>query len=171
MIVRRLARPMLAAIFIYGGIGALRQPKGRIEAARPVVKAMSDKLGTPNDPALMVRADGVAMLTGGTLLALGRAPRLASALLAGVLAPTTATHDFWAESDPEAKAAKQRSFLTNVSLLGGLILAAVDTEGKPGLTYRAKMATDSVERGARGLRRSAKREAKLAAAQAKNALS
>lgn len=171
MIVRRLARPMLATAFVVGGIEALRNPKSRVEDAKPVVEAMSDSLGTPNDPELMVRGTGAAVLAGGALLALGKTPRLASALLATVLAPTMATHNFWAESDSSAKAAKQRSFVTNVSLLGGLVLAAIDTEGKPGVTYRAKMAGDSVGRSARGLRRSAKREAKLAAAQAKNALS
>ena len=53
---------------------------------------------------------------------------------------------------------------TLLGLLGGLMLAAVDTEGKPGVTYRAKLAGESIERNAKA----ARREAKLAALEAKN---
>jgi hypothetical protein len=69
------------------------------------------------------------------------------------------------------------SFLKNLGLLGGLLLAAVDTEGRPGLAYRAGMVTDAAKRNARRTRREAKRaahaarrEAKLAATQAHDAL-
>ena len=39
-VVRRLARPMLAAVFIQGGIDSLRHPGGRAEAAGPVIHAL-----------------------------------------------------------------------------------------------------------------------------------
>ena len=94
-------------------------------------------------------------------------PRVASALLLGTMVPTTATHNFWAESDPQAKQGKITQVLKDLALMGGLIIAAIDTEGRPGVTYRAKLAGESVERTAR----QARREAKLAALQAKNAVS
>lgn len=171
MIVRRIARPMLAGIFVWGGINALRYPSAHVPAAEPVTKPLAAKTQLPDDTELLVRANGAAMVAGGALLATGKAPRLASALLLGTMVPTTATHNFWAESDPQAKAGKLTQFLKDVSLMGGLILAAVDTEGKPGVAYRAKLAGEGIERTARQARKSAAREAKLAALQAKQAVS
>lgn len=171
MIVRRIARPMLAGIFVWGGINALRYPAAHVPAAEPVTKPLAAKTQLPDDTELLVRANGAAMVAGGALLATGKAPRLASALLLGTMVPTTATHNFWAESDPQAKAGKLTQFIKDVSLMGGLILAAVDTEGKPGVAYRAKLAGEGIERTARQARKSAAREAKLAALQAKQAVS
>lgn len=171
MIVRRIARPMLAGIFVWGGINALRYPSAHVPAAEPVTKPLAAKTQLPDDTELLVRANGAAMVAGGALLATGKAPRLASALLLGTMVPTTATHNFWAESDPQAKAGKLTQFIKDVSLMGGLILAAVDTEGKPGVAYRAKLAGEGIERTARQARKSAAREAKLAALQAKQAVS
>ena len=77
----------------------------------------------------------------GTMLALGKFPRLASTALAASLVPTTlAGHRFWEETDPEAKQAQQIHFFKNVGLLGGLLIAAADTEGKPSLGWRGRKA-------------------------------
>jgi len=170
MIVRRIARPMLASIFIFGGINALRYPTAHKPAAEPIARKIAAPLGLPEDTELLVRINGAAMVGGGALLATGRFPRLASTLLAASMLPTTATHQFWNESDPGAKQGEQIQFFKNLSVLGGLLLAAVDTEGKPGLGYRAKLAGDSVSRSATTARNTARREAKLAALQAKNAV-
>ena len=102
----------------------------------------------------------------------------ASAALAATLVPTTiAAHSYWQEQDPEVRARQRTQFLKNLGLLGGLLLAAVDTEGKPGLAYRAHLVNESAHRTARQTRRvarhlahSAAREAKLKAAQAHNAI-
>lgn len=177
-IVRRVARPMLAAMFIAGGLDQLKHPGTKAEAAQPLVDKAAKPLGLPDDPELLVRANGVAMLAGGALLALGRVPRIASTALAASLIPTTvAGHPFWAQPDPQSQQLHRIQFLKNVGLLGGLLLAAVDTEGKPGLAYRAKLAGESAQRAARTTRRearhaarSARREAKLQAARAQNAL-
>lgn len=171
MIVRRIARPMLAGIFIWGGINALRYPSAHASTAEPVTKKVAAMTQLPDDTEMLVRANGAAMVAGGALLATGKAPRLASTLLMGTLVPTAATHNFWDESDPQAKAGKLTQFIKDVSLMGGLMLAAVDTAGQPGLTYRAKRAGESVERTAKQARKTARREAKLAALQAKNAVS
>ena len=50
-------------------------------------------------------------------------------------------------------------------MLGGLLLAAVDTEGRPGVAWRTRRAARDVRREAGHLKASARREAKLAAAQ------
>lgn len=167
MIVRRLARPLLASIFIFGGIGALRHTEGHRPAAEKVTKKVSELTSIPEDTDLQIKVNGAAMLGGGLLLATGKAPRVASLVLIGSLVPTTATHDFWNETDPAAKQMQQVQFVKNLSLIGGLLLAAVDTAGKPGLGYRAKLAGDSIGRGTK----TARREAKIAALQAKSAVS
>ena len=176
-LVRRVARPLLAAIFVVQGLEQLRHPS----ALRPKVAPFAERLaplGLPNDPELLVRANGATMVAGGALLATGRVPRLASLALAGALVPTTYVgHAFWAESDPAVKRTQRIGFLKNLGLLGGLLLASVDTEGRPGLAYRAGLASDSAKRTAKKARREAKhaahaarREAKLAASQAHDAL-
>jgi putative oxidoreductase len=176
-LVRRVARPMLAAIFVVQGLDQLRHPSAKADRVARFAEQMAP-LGLPNDPELLVRANGAAMVGGGALLATGHVPRLAALVLAASLAPTTYVgHAFWAETDPAAKKAQGVNFLKNVSLLGGLLLAAVDTEGRPGIAYRVGMAERTAKRAARRARReahlaahAARREARLAAAQAHDAL-
>lgn len=167
-LVRRVARPMLAAIFIAGGIEALRRPGKRVEAAQPLVDRAAEPLGLPQDPELLIRANGALMVGAGALLATGRFPRVAAATLAGTLVPSTIVeYPFWAAENPEERRSQLVQSLKNVGLLGGLLLAAVDTEGKPGLAYRAKMAGDSIGRTARTTRREARMAAKLAGKEAR----
>jgi len=82
---------------------------------------------------------------GGLLLASGKLPRLASAALAFTVIPgSLGAHTFWGESDPHRKADERRAFLTDVSLIGGLIIAALDTEGRPSLGWRGRRAAHKV---------------------------
>ena len=158
-IVRRLARPMLAAIFVTGGLEALRHPGARVDKAAPMVGRLAEATGMPDDPELAVRTNGALMFIGGAMLATNRLPRISSALLAASLVPTTYIgHDFWNKTGADVVPDRVQ-FMKNLGLLGGLILAAVDTEGRPGLTWRAQH-----------VGKSAKREARLAAAEARLAL-
>ena len=181
-VVRRLARPMLAATFVKGGLDSLRHPAVRAEVAAPVIHALAEPLHLPDDPELLVRVNAAAMVAAGSMLALGRLPRLSSLVLATSLAPTTyAGHPFWQEKDPAKRAAQTTHFLKNVGLLGGLLLASVDTAGKPGLSWRAHRAAKDARRAAalskreakqvaRHATRSARREARLVASHAHDAL-
>jgi putative oxidoreductase len=176
-VVRRVARPMLAAIFVVQGLEQLRHPSALTAKVSPLAERLAP-LGVPNDPELLVRANGATMVGGGALLATGHLPRLASLALAGSMVPTTYVgHAFWAETDPAAKRTQRVAFLKNLGLIGGLLLASVDTEGRPGLAYRAGMASDAAKRNKKAARRetrraarAAKRELKLAATQAHDAL-
>ena len=163
-LVRRVARPLLAAIFVVQGLEQLRHPS----ALRPKVAPFAERLaplGLPNDPELLVRANGATMVAGGALLATGRVPRLASLALAGALVPTTYVgHAFWAETDPAVKRTQRIGFLKNLGLLGGLLLASVDTEGRPGVAWRARRAARDVRREARQLAKQARAEARVARA-------
>ena len=145
-IVRRLARPLIAASFISGGIDTLRNPKPKVPAADKVVGDVPPKLPSfIKNTEDLVKVDAVAKIVGGLLLAFGKFPRPAALGLAASLIPTTlAGHRFWEETDPEKKAAQQIHFLKNASIVGGLLLAAVDTEGKPSLAWRGRHAAASL---------------------------
>jgi uncharacterized membrane protein YphA (DoxX/SURF4 family) len=150
MLIRRIARPMLSAAFISRGIDALRSPKPAADAARPTLEGLSklpDPVGTnvPSNAETVARINAAVQIGGGLLLAAGKLPRVASAALALTVVPgSLGGHSFWSESDPQRKADERRAFLTDVSLIGGLIIAAVDTEGKPSLGWRGRRAAHKV---------------------------
>ena len=177
-VVRRIARPMLASIFVTYGLDGLLHPAARAQLAAPLVQTLTGPLNLPNDPELMVRANSATMLAAGTLLGLGKFPRLAALALAGSLVPSTYTaHPFWTVKDPADRAQQKVHFLKNVGLLGGVLLASVDTAGKPGLAYRtthvkskAHRQAALTKREARHAAKSARREAKLAVSRAHDAL-
>lgn len=163
-VVRRLARPLLASMFVTGGLDGLRNAEPKVPAAEPIAPPIAEKLPfLPEDTEMLVRINAGVQVGAGLMLALGRLPRLSSALLAGSLVPTTlAGHRFWEEKDPERRAQQQIHFFKNLSMLGGLMLAAVDTEGRPGLAWRARHATHHAAATTARTRRAARREAKLA---------
>lgn len=142
---RTVARQMLASMFVMGGVDALRNAREKVPVADDVVDPLSQ--GVPEleeaDTADLVKLHGGVQLVGGLALALGKAPRLASAALAATLVPTTlAAHRFWEEEDPGARANQQIQFFKNVSMLGGLLLGVLDTEGRPGLAWRTQHAAE-----------------------------
>lgn len=170
---RLLARPMIASTFVVGAVGALRNAQAHAQRAAPVTEKLTPlaeralpQAPIPTEPVTLVRINAVAQLGAAAMLATGRAPRLSAAVLAASLVPTTAAgHRFWEEEDPTQRKNQRIHFFKNVSLLGGLVLAAVDTEGKPGVVWRARHAARDARREARHLATSARREARLAAAQ------
>ena len=162
-VVRRIARPMLASIFVTSGLEGLLHPANRAQVAAPLVKKLAGPLNLPDDPELMVRANGATMLAAGAMLGLGKFPRLAAIVLAGTLVPTTyAVHAFWTVEDPTIRAQQRLHFLKNVALLGGVLLASVDTAGKPGLAYRSTHAQSEARRQAHLTTREARHAAKHA---------
>jgi uncharacterized membrane protein YphA (DoxX/SURF4 family) len=150
MLIRRIARPMLSAVFIGQGVDALRNPKPAADAARPTLEGLRklpDPIGTnvPSDAETFARINAAVQIGGGLLLATGKLPRLASAALAFTVVPgSLGGHMFWNEVDPHRKADQRRAFLTDLSLIGGLIIAAADTEGKPSLGWRGRRAARKV---------------------------
>ena len=145
MLVRRIARPLLASSFIWGGIDTLRNPQSRVPGARPVVEAITEQadkqlpVQVPRDVEQWVKIDAGVKVGAGALFALGKFPRFSALLLAGSVVPTTlAGHRFWEHDDPKERFGQLSHFLKNLGLLGGLLLAAVDTEGKPSVGYRAR---------------------------------
>jgi uncharacterized membrane protein YphA (DoxX/SURF4 family) len=150
MLIRRIARPLLSVAFIGQGVDALRNPKPAADAARPALEGMRklpDPIGAnvPSDAENFARINAAVQIGGGLLLATGKLPRLASAALAFTVIPgSLGGHMFWNEQDQARKADERRAFMTDLSLLGGLIIAAVDTEGKPSIGWRGRRAARKV---------------------------
>ncbi len=165
ILLRRAARPMLASVFVFGGLDAWAHPGHRAVLAKPVTDALSTLVpALPRDPEQLVRINAAVQVVAGTSLALGRFPRLSAlALAASVVLTTAAGHRFWEETEAKARSDQRIHFLKNVSSLGGLLLATADTEGKPSLGWRAHHAA-GVSRHAL---RASKREAEMAAREAK----
>lgn len=152
MLVRRIARPMLGSMFVIGGIDSARNPEGKSAVAEDVVRVLRDRGGLPlpEDTTAVVRLDGAVKAVAGLALSLGRFPRPAALVLGASLVPTTlAAHRFW-ELDGDQRAMQQIQFFKNLSMLGGLLLAAVDTEGKPSLGWRTRRAASRVQRNVSG---------------------
>ena len=143
MLSHRLARPLLASMFIAGGIDAFLRPESKVAKAEFVTNRLARMLGLPEDTKLLVRVNGGIQVGAGVLLAMNVLPRPMAATLASSLVPTTlAGHPFWQESEPAARSAQRIQFLKNASILGGLILAANDTDGKPSVSWRAHRALE-----------------------------
>jgi len=173
-LLRVVARPMMASMFVVGGINSFRNAPAKATTAKPVadrivplVKKAAPTAPIPEDIATLVRINGGAQVVGGLMLATGRMPRLSSLLLAATLAPTTAAgHAFWRESDPAAKANQRVHFFKNISMAGGLLMSGIDSDPhKKLLVTRAKdsavEAGETVrEKAAEASRRGHKRAAK-----------
>jgi putative oxidoreductase len=142
---RRIARPLLAASFVSGGVETLRNPGPRVEKAEAVAPQIAERLPLPDQTDQLVKVNAAVQVVAGVLLSIGRLPRLAAAVLAASLVPTTlAGHRFWEEEDEARRAQQQIHFTKNVGLLGGLILATFDTEGAPSLGWRTRRAARRV---------------------------
>ncbi|MGA5421334.1 DoxX family protein [Streptomyces lavendulocolor] len=141
-IFRKLARPLLASAFLTGGLRTLRDPKSAVPVAEPVTGPLSARIpALPDDPAKLVRLNAAVQVGAGVMFATGRFPRLSALALAAGLVPTTlAAHAYWTAEDPEERERLRIDFYKNLSLLGGLLIAAADTHGKPSLAHRVKNA-------------------------------
>ncbi len=137
MLLRRIARPLLATVFVVDGVTVFANPGplAKSEIATRSATAVS------TDPVQLVRITAATRVCGGVLLALGKMPRLAALVLAATTVPVTVVEqNFWSEEDPDLRAAKRSAFLKDAGLLGGLLIAAADTEGKPSLGWRGRSA-------------------------------
>ena len=74
MLVRRIARPLLASSFVYGGIDTLRNPQSRVPGAAPVVDQIAAKadqqlpVQLPRDVEQWVKVDAGVKVAAGSLL-------------------------------------------------------------------------------------------------------
>ncbi|MEU1487150.1 DoxX family protein [Streptomyces sp. NPDC005752] len=150
-ILRTVARPLLASAFISGGLRTLRDPHSVAALADPMAQPIAGRIPQlPNDTTRLVQINSAVQIGAGALLAVGRFPRASALALAVSLVPTTlAGHAWWNVEDTEERARQRVLFTKNLSLLGGLLIAAADTHGKPSLAYRSRAAATAGARSAR----------------------
>lgn len=143
-LLRIVARPLLASMFVVGGAAALKSPGPRAAKAQPTadrLKKVAPEL--PVTGANLVRLNGAVQLGAGLALATGHLPRIAALALAATMPPTTvAGHPYWNETDPAARANQRIHFLKNLSMTGGLLMATLDPE--PHKKFIGRRAKDKV---------------------------
>jgi putative oxidoreductase len=143
-LLRTVARPMLASMFLYGGATALKDPGPRAAKAQPtadLIKKVAPDL--PVNGSNLVRFQGAVHVAAGAALATGRFPRLAALVLAATMPATTiAGHPYWNETDPAARRNQRVHFLKNVSMAGGLLMATLDPD--PHKKFIGRRAKDKV---------------------------
>lgn len=151
--IRKIARPMLASVYIADGVDTLVNTEGHINSTEVALTKLRGLLPAdwarqvPNDPELVARAVGATKVGAGSLLAIGKAPRLAAGTLAVLAVPTIiGRHNFWDAETEDEKTERRNGFLTSVALLGGLGITAMDTAGRPGLAWRAQKAGQGVNK-------------------------
>lgn len=151
--IRKLARPMLASVFVASGADMIKNTEKHREGTEELLAKVRAVVPTqyrsyiPKDADTATRALGGTQAASAALLALGKSPRLTSATLAALIVPTMLSrYAFWETQDPAEKQERRNGLLTNTALLGGLMIAAADTQGKPGLAWRAQHAGKQIQK-------------------------
>lgn len=160
---------MLAAYFVVNGAKALKDPKPYAaeqerfaETVVPLVRKVSPEVSTaiPKDPATLARLTGGLRVAGGAAMITGKGRRLGAGLIALSMLPQLT--GFSAKGlTAEEKTAMRGELLKNMGLLGGALIAAGDTEGQPGLAWRAQDSAHKLSRTVGQTRRSLGKDAEL----------
>jgi uncharacterized membrane protein YphA (DoxX/SURF4 family) len=139
---------MLASIFAMQGFDTMLNPERVIATAEPVVRPLAERVPVvPDQTEQAVRLSGAVQLVAGSLLAVGKLPRLSALAIAATLVPTTlAGHRFWEVEDDKDRTQQRIHFLKNLSMFGGLLIAAADTGGQPSLAWRGRHAVKAWRR-------------------------
>lgn len=148
-VVRFLARPMLASSFVLAGMDKLKNADDTATQLSPLLRRAAESLPFQTDEKVLARVLGGTQVGAGVLLALGKSARLAASILAVISALNGYVE--WRSADTSTKSARdarRKQLLKNVSLTGGVLLAAVDTNGRPGLAWRAEHLAADVKKNA-----------------------
>ncbi|WP_342024141.1 DoxX family protein [Arthrobacter citreus] len=164
-VVRLLARPLLATGFIAAGVDRLRDADQTAEKLRPTLNRVGGMVPSASsvtgNPQLVAKVLGATQVGAGALLALGKLPRLSGALLAGTAVLNAVVEYKNADTDtPDERKARRAALLKNLSLIGAVLLVAVDTNGRPGLAWRAGHLADDTRRSVSSLGKDAGRKSR-----------
>ena len=175
-ILHLIARSMLASYFVVNGVKALRrsgQPSDEAirwaDSVMPVVKALlpgsaGDRL--PSDAVEFARLHGTLQVVGGLSLATGLGRRLGATVLAATMVPQLVAENPLG-GPKEDRPARLAATSANVALMGGTLLAAQDTQGKPSLAWRAQTRREALASQRAAEKKAAKKAAERKAAEKK----
>lgn len=137
---------MLAGYFVINGIKALKDPEpyaAEHERFAAKVVPLARKVApaevapaVPDDAATLARISGGLQVAGGVGMILGKGRRIGAVLLALSLLPPLVGYSTKGLS-PQERSAARNGLLKDIALLGGALIAVGDTEGRPGLAWRA----------------------------------
>lgn len=149
MLLRHVARPMLASWFIYDGVQAALKPAEHVRAARRGVSLVGQQLGveeplSEKQVATLVRAHGAATAVAGLFLAVGKAPRTAALTLAALSVPLAIVNQPFTPSDVP-RDERTRKFVGNLGAIGAALIAGADYEGRPGVRWRVDRARKDLD--------------------------
>lgn len=149
-ILRLVARPLLAAPFIVDGVSALRSPRVHVDRARavlPLVEKIAPEAEIDEeDLTLATRALGGVAVASGVCFALGRAPRAAASVLAGIAVPMALVNaPVWTARSTSERREMVSDLVRRLALVGGLGIAAADRVGEPSAAW--KVANWRAQRG------------------------
>ncbi|MFF2675086.1 DoxX family membrane protein [Arthrobacter koreensis] len=172
-IVRKLARPLLAAGFAAAGVERLRNADQTAQQLTPTL----DRLGSvvPSaaglNPAAVARVLGATQLGAAAMLGLGKFSRLAGLVLAATAGVNTLVEYRNGDATTaEGRKERRTQLLKNLSLIGGVLLAAVDTNGRPGLAWRAEHLVQDTQRSVRAMGKDAGRRSRKVTKQTRKQL-
>ncbi|MFQ4147253.1 DoxX family protein [Arthrobacter sp. LAPM80] len=149
-IVRALARPMLASSFILAGIDRLRHADATAAQLAPVLRPLSAALPMAASEKTLARLLAGTQVGAGVLLASGKFTRPAAVVLAVTAGLTTLVEYRSADTTTKENRSHRRKQLSrNIGLIGGALLASVDTAGRPGLAWRTEKFIESGKKTAK----------------------
>lgn len=130
---------MLASMFLYGGAMSLRNAPAMAPKIQPLADRVQ-KVIPAADAVTVTRFNAAVHVVAGLSLATGHFPRASALTLAATMPATTMVgHQFWNETDPDARRNQSIHFAKNLSMTGGLLMSALDPEPhKKWLGARAK---------------------------------
>jgi uncharacterized membrane protein YphA (DoxX/SURF4 family) len=142
MLLRPIARPLLATWFVHDGLDAVRHPDRHVASARGPADRISALVGgaphlSDSQLKTAVRVHGGLTVAAGAALAVGRAPRSAALFLALLTVPL-AVADQPFSSGPVERSVRTERFVRRLGAIGAALLAGIDYEGRPGITWRVE---------------------------------
>ncbi len=166
-LVRVIARPLIASSFVFSGVDRLRRAGAAAPQLKPVLARVSKVVpamaSITSNEKLVGQVLGATQVGAALLLGIGRFSRIA-ALLLTITATVNAMVDYRSAdvTTSEGKKARRSQLLRNLSLIGAVLLAAVDTNGRPGIAWRAEHLALGARKNAVGLSRDARKQLKKA---------
>ncbi|MGP9844285.1 hypothetical protein [Brachybacterium sp. 107] len=174
-LVRRIARPLLAAPFIVEGVRTVMRPEREIDVYPQAFDAFDStlaKTSAPNflDARTVVRAAGAVAAGAGVLYATNRYPRAAAAALLMTTSVGWAGRKKVWELRGEERMEEIQSILTDAGLLGGVLLAVVDHDGRPSHGYQVNQFVERSQKKAAAKQRELEKKSEQLEKKARSAV-
>lgn len=162
-LVRVIARPLIASSFVLSGVDRLRNAGATAPQLKPVLasvtKVVPSAAAVTGNEKLVGQVLGATQVGAALLLGIGRFSRVAALLLAVTTTVNTLVDYRSADaSTPEGKKDRRSQLLKNLSLIGTVLLATVDTNGRPGIAWRAEHLAMDARKNALGLGKDARKQ-------------